>query len=166
MKTLNLGLFLLLICFCHSAFGAQVCEIELIDGSAIRGEMISHNEGIYVVKSQSLGILKVKESEIGVIRFISQGSERPGKKGTAAGSERKVSPEIESLQKSMMQDPAVMEKVMTLQNDPQMQELLRDPEFMNAINSGDISTLMSNPKFLELLNNPQIKEIQKKVLTP
>ncbi len=166
MKILKFGFFLLLVCFSQTAFGAQVCEIELIDGSAVRGELISRSEGIYAVQSKSLGLLKVKESEIRVIRFVSHGSETPRKNEIVTGSERKVSPEIKSLQESMMQDPEVMEKVMSLQNDPQMQELLKDPEFMKAINSGDISTLMSNPKFLELLNNPQVKEIQKKVLKP
>ncbi|MBT3258019.1 MAG: hypothetical protein HN366_16415 [Deltaproteobacteria bacterium] len=55
---------------------------------------------------------------------------------------------------------------MSLQKDPKMQELLKDPVFMKAINSGDISDLMANPKFIELLNNPEIREIQKKVLKP
>jgi hypothetical protein len=77
-----------------------------------------------------------------------------------------VSPEIESLQKSMMDDKEVMGHVMSLQKDSKMQELLKDPAFMKAINSGDISTLMTNPKFIELLNNPEIKGIQKKVLKP
>jgi len=65
-----------------------------------------------------------------------------------------------------MDDKEVMGHVMSLQKDPKMQELLKDPVFMKAINSGDISDLMANPKFIELLNNPEIREIQEKVLKP
>jgi hypothetical protein len=152
--------------FAGNAFGGQVCEIQLVDGGVILGDIISHNEDNYVVRSNSLGVLEVKESEIQVIRFGSHPAHGSKKKEIVDGPPKGASPEIESLKDAMMNDKDVMEKVMHLQNDPQMQELLKDPEFMKAINSGDISTLMANPKFMELLNNPEIKEIQKEVLKP
>ena len=103
MKIVIAWVFLILMTFSSNLFAGQLSEIELIDGGVILGEIISKSDGVYVVKSESLGTLKVKESEIRFIR-------------------------VES--------------------------------------AGDITTLMSNPKFIELLNNPEIKEIQKKVLTP
>ncbi len=130
------------------------------------GKIISHNEDHYVVRSNSLGVFTVKESEIQVIRFGSHPADGTKMNESVDGPRKGVSPEIESLKESMMNDKDVMEKVMHLQNDPKMQKLLKDPEFMKAINSGDISTLMANPKFMELLNNPEIKEIQKEVLKP
>jgi hypothetical protein len=158
--------FFFLASFSGNVFGGQVCEIQLVDGGVILGEIISHNDDNYVVRSNSLGVLKVKESEIQVIRFGSHPAHGSKKKEIVDDPPKGASPEIESLQESMMNDKDVMEKVMHLQNDPQMQALLKDPEFMKAINSGDISTLMANPKFRELLNNPEIKEIQKEVLKP
>jgi len=159
--------FFFLASFSCNALGGQVCEIQLVDGGVILGEIISHNDGNYVVRSNSLGVLKVKESEIQVIRFGSHpADDRSKKKEIIDGPRKGVSAEMESLQESMMNDKDVMEKVMRLQNDPKMQELLKDPGFMKAINSGDIPTLLANPKFMELLNNPEIKEIQKEVLKP
>ena len=166
MKILAFCFFFFLLTFSCNAFGGQVCEIELVDGGVILGEIVSHNSGTYVVRSNSLGTLRVKESEIRVMRFESHGSNGTKKKKIVGDLREDVSPEIESLQKSMMDDKEVMGHVMSLQKDPKMQELLKDPAFMKAINSGDISTLMTNPKFIELLNNPEIKEIQKKVLRP
>lgn len=166
MKTLNVCLFLFFVIFASSAFGNEVCKIELVDGGVILGELISHNNGTYVVNSSSLGTLSVKESEIRAIHFKSDHAERAGEKERKESPEKDISPEMESLQNSMMNDQEVMSRIMSLQEDPKMKALLKDPEFMKAIHSGDISSLMANPKFIELLNNPEIQEIQKKVLKP
>ncbi len=166
MKILSYCFFLFLLSFSCNAFGKQVCEIELVDGGVILGEIVSHNNETYVLRSKSLGTLNVKESEIRVIRFESQSSDGTEKAKIVDGPREGVSPDVESLKKSMMDDKEVMGQIMSLQKDPKMQELLKDPEFMKAINSGDISTLMANPKFIELLNNPEIREIQKKVMEP
>jgi len=53
--------------------------------------------------------------------------------------------------------------IISLQNDPDIQELLQDQGIMEAVGSGDISTLMSNPKFRKRLENPHIQQIQRKV---
>ncbi len=158
--------FLMLLFFSGQALGNQACEIELADGGVILGELISKKDGIYKIHSESLGTLSVKESEIRSIRFKSHFAESTREKESADNPESGMVPEMESLRKSMMNDRDVMDRIRSLESDPQMQELLNDPEFMNAIQSGDIQTLMSHPKFIELLNNPDIREIQKKVLNP
>ena len=53
--------------------------------------------------------------------------------------------------------------ILSLQNDPDVQTILQDPEIMKAINSGDINALLSNPKFMKLLENPTIQDIRRKV---
>lgn len=166
MKTLNVCLFLFLVIFTSQAFGNQVCEIELVDGGVILGELISHNNDAYVVHSSSLGTLSVKESEIRVIRFKLDRAERAGENEKMGSPEKAISSKLESLQKSMMNDQEVMSRIMSLRENPKMKALQKNPEFMKAIYSGDISSLISDPKFIELLNNPEIQEIQKKVLKP
>ncbi|HIJ36203.1 MAG TPA: hypothetical protein HPP59_02860 [Deltaproteobacteria bacterium] len=163
MKIVVTCFFFILMTLCGNAFAGQFSEIELVDGGIILGEVISHSDGIYIVRSNSLGTLKVKESEIRLIRLKYSSSKKKEIVSTPGGT---VSPDMQALQKSMMDDKEVMGQVMSLQKDPKMQALLKDPEFMKAINSGDISTLMANPKFIELLNNPEIREIQKTVLKP
>jgi len=163
MKIAVTCFFFILMTFSCNAFAGQFSEIELVDGGIIFGEIISHNDGVYTVRSNSLGTLKVKESEIRLIRLKSGSSTVKEIVGAPGGS---VTPDIQAFQKSMMNDKEIMGLVLSLQKDPKMQELLKDPDIMKAIDSGDTTTLMSNPKFIELLNNPEIKEIQKKVLTP
>ena len=163
MKIVGACFFFILMTFSCNAFAGQLSEIELVDGGVIFGEIISHSDGVYIVRSNSLGTLKVKESEIRLIRLKSRSSTEKKIVSTPGGS---VSPDIQALQKSMMNDKEIMGLVLSLQKDPKMQELLKDPDVMKAINSGDITTLMSNPKFIELLSNPEIQEIQKKVFAP
>jgi hypothetical protein len=163
MKIAATWFLLMLMIFSGNVFSGQLSEIELVDGGVILGEIISQGDGVYVVRSDSLGTLKVKESQIRLIRV---GFESSAEKEIVSAPKGAVSSRIQSLQKSMMNNDEVMGLVLSLQKNPKMQELLKDPDIMKAVSAGDITTLMSNPKFIELLNNPEIKEIQKKVLTP
>jgi len=163
MKIVVAWFFLIFMNFSGNLFAGQFSKIELVDGGIIRGEIVSKSDGVYVVKSDSLGTLKVKESEIRIIRV---GSAGVTEKGIVSPPKGASASEIQSLQQSMMNNDEVMGLVMSLQKNPKMQELLKDPDIMKAVSSGDITTLMSNPKFMEFLNNPEVREIQKKVLTP
>ena len=146
---------------CNVSAG-QLSEIELVDGGIILGEIISRSAGNYIVRSNSLGTVKINESQIRVIRLTSGSSTE---KEITNSPNQSVSPDIQNLQTSMMNNKEIMGLVISLQNDPEMQALLKDPDIMAAVQSGDISALMSNPKFMKLLNNAKIKEIQKKVLS-
>ena len=154
-------LFFLTALTCNVSAG-QLSEIELVDGGIILGEIISHSHGNYIVRSNSLGTVKINESQIRVIHLTSGSS---AEKEIVNSPGQSVSPDIQNLQTSMMNNKEVMGLVMSLQNDPEMQALLKDPDIMAAVQSGDISSLMSNPKFVKLLNNAKIKEIQEKVLS-
>ena len=70
---------------------------------------------------------------------------------------------VEALKDRMLQDQGVMEQIRALQNDPEMQALLSDPNVIRAVQSGDYSGLVNNPAFLRLLNNPRVKEIGKRM---
>lgn len=70
---------------------------------------------------------------------------------------------VESLKDRMLQDQGVMEQIRALQNDPEMQALLSNPEVIRAVLAGDYSVLVNNPAFLRLLNNPRVKEIGKRM---
>ena len=152
-----------LICFvvalsliAGSARAGELREIELKDGSIITGEVVSLNNGIYTIKSGTLGTLKVEESKVNVIRLKSP-PRGPGAAKNNTGSE------ITSLQHKLMSDQEIMGLIQSLQNDPEFKRILEDPEVLKAVNAGDIPALMANPKFTNLLNNSTVKEIQKKV---
>jgi hypothetical protein len=63
----------------------------------------------------------------------------------------------------MLRDQDIMTMIQSLQNDPEFQKILRDPEVMRAVNAGDIPALTANPEFMKLLQNSTVQEIQKKV---
>jgi hypothetical protein len=150
-----LSLFIPLI-LTAQGFAGETRRIELSDGSIIYGYVVSINEGVYAVKSESLGLIHLEESQIRAIRFESPGQVQGNRD---ISSQALQNPNIQMLQRSMMSDPEIMGMIMSLQSDPSFQEVLKDPEILEAVNSGDIDSLLSNPKFMKLLNNPAIQEI-------
>jgi hypothetical protein len=152
--TVKLAIFLLVVILlltAHSAPAAETREIEMSDGSVVTGEVLSLSKGIYTIKSDSLGTIKIDESKVRVIR--------PRGSGTSQSS----GGDVRSLQNKMMNDQEIMSMIQSLQNDPEFKKLLEDPDIMQAVSAGDISALMANPKFTKLLNNSTVQDIQKKV---
>ena len=160
MKRASIGLFILLGILYGSVFAGELREIELLDGSVILGEIVSFSDGVYTLKSGSLGTVQINESKIRVIRLKSHGAPT---RELATPSDTPAGTEVQALQKLMMNDKEIMNIIISLLNDPEFQEILEDPAIINAVNSGNIDALMSNPKFMKLLNNPRIQEIKVKV---
>ena len=130
---------------------AETREIELTDGSVITGEVVSLSEGIYTVRSATLGTLRIEASKIRVIRL--PGSAGPG---DARG-------QVKSLEDRMLGDSGIMNTIRALQNDPDIQKVLQDPEIMKAVQAGDFDALMSNPEFMKLLNKQPVQDIKNKL---
>ncbi|MGD8983859.1 MAG: hypothetical protein PVI53_07515 [Desulfobacteraceae bacterium] len=149
MKHLIITLLFLLGVSIGNALAGEIKEIELKDGSVIYGEIVSLSGGVFTLRSKGLGTVKIEESEI---RAIRSGAREGGKQD-----------QIQQLQQRMMSDEEVVQMILSLQNDPDVQKILQDPEIMKAVNSGDINALLSNPKFMKLLENPTIQDIREKV---
>ena len=149
MKQLIVGLLFVFGISLGSALAGEIKEIELKDGTVIYGEIVSFSGGVFTLRPKGLGTVKIEESKIRVIR---SGTREGGKQG-----------QIQQLQKRMMSDKEVVEMILSLQNDPDVQKILQDPEIMKAVNAGDMDALLSNPKFMKLLENPTIHEIREKV---
>jgi hypothetical protein len=137
-----------------TASAAEIKEIELGDGSVITGEVVSLINGVYTIRTGSLGTLTIEDSKVRSIRMPgSTSSSRPSGPSSEAGY----------LRDKMMSDQEVMGMIQSLKDDPQFTKILEDPEIMHAVQSGDTAALMANPKFLQLLNNPTVRDIQQKV---
>jgi hypothetical protein len=52
-----------------TAYAGEVKEVELNDGTVITGEIVSLNNGVYTIKSESLGTTKLSESKVRSIRM-------------------------------------------------------------------------------------------------
>jgi hypothetical protein len=140
---------------------ADVERIELSDGSVIRGEIVSYSRGVYTVRSENLGTLTVEGSKIRSIKKETSGA--PGDQPTGSGR-IPINDQVKALQELMAGDQNIMKSIESLNNDPDFQTVLADPELMKAVSSGDISQLLASPKFMKLLNKPVVHEIGEKVL--
>jgi hypothetical protein len=149
MKRFIIALLFLLVVSIGNALGGEIKEIQLKDGSVIYGEIVSFSGGVFTLKSKDLGTVRIEESKI---RTIRSGAPGGGKQD-----------QIQQLQQKMISDEEVVQMILSLQNDPDVQKILQDPEIMKAVNAGDINALLSNPKFMKLLENPAIHEIREKV---
>ena len=151
-----LSLFFMLAVSFGSSIAGELREIDLFEGSTIIGEVQSLSNGIYTIKSESLGIIQIEASKIRAIHPVSPSLGAESGNGSPAG-------ELKSFQEKMLSDKEIMSLIQTLQNDPEFNKVLQDPEIMKAVNSGDIAALQANPRFMMLLNNAAVKEIVRKV---
>jgi hypothetical protein len=155
MGRIILCLVLIISCLPIASAG-EIQEIELRDGSTISGEVLSLSNGIYTIKSDILGMVKLEESKIRSVKTRSS-SGSAGSASDGSGSE------VRNLQDRMMSDQQIMGLIQSLQNNPDFKNILDDPEIMKAVSANDIAALMANPKFMKLLNDPTVQEIGKKV---
>ena len=158
MKVSTSLLILVVSCFPILAHGGTLREIELADGSVIRAEVVSMSGGVYRLRSDTLGEIEVPEYRVRAIRSLEvqaagpQVNPEPGKTLDSAVD----------LQQRLLQDPAAMEKILSLQNDPLVQSILSDESTMRAIKAGDIGALLNNPKIRALMNHPTVRELSRK----
>jgi len=133
----------------------ELQEIVLIDGSIIVGELVSLTNGIYTIKTATLGDLMVEDARVETIRYKSGRMEGPEKAS--------VQQEIMAIQQKMIADESIVQLILALQNDPDFQDIIQDESIMTAISSGDFNALMANPKIVKLMNNSSVQEIKKKM---
>lgn len=135
-------------------------KIHLTDGSIVSGEIVSYIDGIYTIKSKTLGTLRISSNSVDFIAFNDQGLS--GQK-TASPSTTTIESSVNSIRTAMMGNQQVWAKIINLQNDPQFQKIINDPDIIKAVNAGDFSSLLSNPKFIKLLDHPAVRDIEKQL---
>jgi hypothetical protein len=132
---------------------AQQAQIELADGSTLRGDLVGVANGSYRIRTQSLGIVTVNEADIVSLSIGAADAPRaPAAASTSSG-------QIQALQQGLMNDPQTLQMINGLMSDPQFQAILQDPAVLDAVNRGDMSALSRNPAILKLMNHPTVQAI-------
>jgi hypothetical protein len=147
--------------------------IELVDGSRIKGELVSLQNGKYTVRTESLGTVTLNQSQIVNISSgtpTNTDSRTPTKSvvksrtstesDSDANSGTSTKDTISAIQGTIAADAGLMRDILKLQNDPDMQAVIADPEIMKAVQELDLESLARNPKIKALMNNATMREIQ------
>ncbi len=134
-------------------------EIVLQDGSRIKGKVLSMSGSSYQVQTDSMGVLSINKSKI---MSISQGGQ-PTPDVTADAAMQAGQSAVQNLQTTLASDQGLMSSILQLQNDPDMQAVLSDPELMRAVQSFDLQTLQNHPKIKKLMRNSRVQNIQQRV---
>lgn len=137
------AVLLFLVAAAAAANAGEMRRIELVDGSIINGDVVSLSRGVYTVKSATLGTLRIRASDVLVIRM-------EGPVRTEAGEQ--------NLEGKTPDEAGIVALMRALQNDPDLQKMLQDPEIMKAVEEGDIAALMRNPAFTKLLDRYRLQE--------
>ena len=175
--------FLLLLTFHYSftpAYGDSLREVELVDGSVIRAQVLSMDGKTYRLRSETLGEVEIPEYRVKAIRTPKTESVSPRQRSTstpAAQSQNETDPVVADtdpalpssppsvipssgdLQQAFSQDPAAMSKILSLQDDPLVQSILSDDRLMQSIHSGNLDALINDPKIRALMNHPTVRDL-------
>ncbi len=163
MKITTPLLFFLLTCLPVSVYAGTVREVELSDGSVVQAEVVSLRHGVYQLRSSTLGEFEVPESQVVAIRTphrepgAAPASEWDG--DVASPLPQQTLPAAGDLQQALTQDPAALNKILSLQNDPLVQSILSDESTMQAVESGDLGALLNDPKIKALMNHPTVQDL-------
>jgi len=153
---------LFLLGFCTTAYCGQMNRIILTDGSMVNGEIVSYENGIYVIRTANFGEVKVESAK--VFRIDSIKSPLPSVPSIPViHSSNPTSSEINRYRQELMSDPESAAIITGLAVDPQIQEIAKDPQLQDAVEAGDIQALMRNKKFIDMLNNPKMQDAIKKI---
>lgn len=117
--------------------------IELDDGTVIQGEVIALDTNDCTIKTGSMGRITVNASKI---RNISMYGKAAAAHTAAAVSGQDMAIMIERVKNMPATDPRMKQMEAAIIANPRFQELLNDPDIVNAARSGDYNALMSNKK--------------------
>jgi hypothetical protein len=74
---------------------------------------------------------------------------------TTAGAQS----DSQSMGQSLLEDPVSRDKVLSLKDDPLVNDILQDEATMRAVQSGDLDALSHDPKIRALLRAPTVREL-------
>ena len=161
---MNKIIFVLVFLFLSAAtftFADQIEQvITLKDGSQIKGELSGVENGVYTVKTPSMGDVHVSAGNVASIANSKTPMAAPPVTPVAAPN---MDQQIMAQQQKLMANPQAMADVQQIAQDPEIVQLLSDPALVQAVTSHDLQAIQNNPKIKELVNNPKMQALLKKL---
>ncbi len=126
--------------------------VRLKDGTVLRGTLLPSAEGVFRVKTRTLGEVRIDPSQILTI-------EGPVVTLDAADQAQRM----ERLKSTMLNSPEVMASVQKLAQDEEIAALMQDEELQAAIMSLDFDYLRRDERFQAFIAHPGVQEVVQKV---
>jgi len=153
--------FCLLVGCLGLARAAPLDQLELQDGSVIAGELLGVANGVYRLRSPILGTVEVNAAQVRALRPAGAAPPTAATADSAA-----TSAALARLQARLEADPALMQQVLALQNDPTVRQALADPSFLAAVGGGNLAALRDHPHLRALLAQPQLRALVEQLAAP
>lgn len=145
--------------FTHTAAAQVAKTITLGDGTTVRGVITSISNGTYTVETENLGTLQIKDSSI---LSITAGNAAAAQ-NTGAAQNAMANPgmmnQMQMLQGTIMSDPALMQEIQKLLENPNVLKAMSDQQFLNDVMSYDAERIQNNPHTQALINDPAVQRM-------
>ena len=132
-------------------------EVELTDGSRLKAEIVSLQDGVYTLHSESMGEIKIPAEKIKTIRLTGTFDPPAPPAPASQPAAPNIASQADNMRLSVIQNPENMDKILSLQDDPLVESILKDPKTMQAIDAGDIGSLLADPKIQTLMQHPTVR---------
>lgn len=136
----------LMFCFCAHA---EEMLIKCKDGVVVRGEVVSMQNGVYNVKSRTLGELSVHSEDVVSMTNVQE--------------EAYAAPNQEAVKKQILGNPEIMASIQDLAKDQSVVDMFSDPAVRAAIMRQDVEYLQQNEKFKQFMNKTSVQGIVQSV---
>jgi hypothetical protein len=144
---------------CVSLCGpASAANVVLKDGTVIHGKIESLRDGVYTVRTDSLGTVRVRQQQVRSIDE-SDGAAKAAQPAAPSKSHSAQAAVQQRLKSGISANPELLQLVLALQNDRQMQAVLADPNLMKEIAAGDYTALKNDPKIIALMRDENVRAI-------
>ena len=141
-------------------FAATAKQIALKDGSVIKGELVSFENGIYTIQTENLGRLQLPEVDVVSVANEGAATQAPAM-AQQAGATPEFSNKVSAMQTKIMGDPQAMQTVQAMAEDPEISAMISDPNFIkqltSAVSGNDMNSVADNPNIQRLMNNPKMQ---------
>jgi len=159
---------LFLLCFglllmSQLSWAASPKTVTLNDGSVIKGDIIKLENGVYTIKSTQLGEIKVEEEKVLSITSAQAQQIQKSNGSNTSSQNSSLKDQVQKIQGQVVGNQDIMEKIQSLLDDPQIKQIISDPNLMKDIMTYDEDTIRSNANLQQLLNNPRIQSLIKDI---
>ena len=156
------SVFLLFSFFTPLAFAGSTKQIALKDGSVIKGELVSFENGIYTIQTDNLGQLQLPEANVLSVANETIAAQAP-QVAAQAGSAPNFSNKVSTMQNQIMADPQAMQAVQAMAEDPEIAAMISDPDFVKqltaAVSNNNVESVAGDPKIQQLMSNPKMQAL-------